>query len=327
MHRNHILGRAAQTAIVAAAFAVRALPAQQGVPSDRGRIADAVREDLSRLSDLERTYFATHKRYSGDIQALKFVPASGALIALTYASARTFSASASHVRLAPFICFIIVSSPAADSPADKPFCTDSRFGTAASALARAGEPEPPSVAPPPPSVQRPPPPENVMTVTRRNAGGTDSPAHVLSVTQFAERLRRAAAAAGDSTVVIVQFAVGDARYDPSRGVLEIAIEPVPLPVVRPLPPDTGAVRLALECHTHPAFVCGAAGLTYIARDLWRIPPSKAPDRDVLLAGLTLRGRFAIARRNRAAKPSLTLLALLLQANGATVSRWDATSGH
>lgn len=313
--------------------AARVLPAQQEIPPDKAAIAAAARADLSKLTELERAYFAANMRYSDDIKALHFVPASGATIAVSYASARTFSASASHVRLAPFLCFVIVSSTDAGSPAEKPFCTDSRYGTAASALARAGTGLE-STAAPAPRAAAPRAPANV---TSTPAGATEAaPAKpaarseapvVLSPLEFAERLRGAALARGDSVIVTVQFAVKDARYDPSRGVLEVAVERVPLPLAAPLVPDTGSTRLALACFTRPVFVCGAAGLTYIARDLLRVPRSRAPDADVLRSGLTLQARFALGRRDDSPGPALTLLALLLQANGEVVSRWEAVAVH
>jgi hypothetical protein len=150
---------------------------------------------------------------------------------------------------------------------------------------------------------------------------------VLTASEFAERLRAAAGERGDSVIVIVQFAVKDARYDPSRGVLEVAVERVPMPLAGPQPPDTGSMRPALACFTRPAFVCGESGLTYIARDLLRVPRSRAPDPELLRSGLTLQARFAIGRRDDTPGPALTLLALLLQSKGEVVSRWEAAVIH
>jgi hypothetical protein len=326
--------RARSLVLACVVAAGRVLPAQQEIPQDKSRIAEAVRADLSKLSDLERSYFAANERYTVDIKALHFVPVSGATIAVSYASARTFSASASHVRLAPFLCFVIVSSVGARSPAENPFCTDSRFVTAAAALARAGEePEPPSAPAPRGAASRP----AAVSVTPVTVGGTEpstatplglsaGPA-VLTASEFAERLRAAAGAKGDSVIVIVQFAVKDARYDPSRGVLEVAVERVPMPLAGPQPPDTGSMRPALACFTRPAFVCGVSGLTYIARDLLRVPRSKAPVPELLRSGLTLQARFAIGRRDDTPGPALTLLALLLQSKGEVVSRWEAAVIH
>ena len=307
----------------------RVLAAQEEIPADRVKIADAVRADLDKLSALERAQFAANKRYTTDIKSLNFTPASGATIAISYASARTFSASASHPRLAPFLCFVILSAAEGNSPVDKPFCTDSRYRSAATALARMGSeldsarvtptrtPLPPTAAPiPPPLATKP----NVTPVTTDLA----SAAPTITPSQFAERLRTATGVKGDSVILVVQFAVKDARYDPSRGVLEVAVEQVPLPLVRG---DAGPTRLALACFTRPAFVCGETGLTYIARGVLRVPRSNAPDPEVLRSGLTLHARFAVGRRDDTAGPTLTLLALSLQAKGEVVSHWEPTVNH
>ena len=320
-----MIARGSRARFVALALltALRQLHAQQELPLDKLPVAAAVRADLEQLTDLERSWFATHQRYTDDIKALNFIPKSGASIAVSYASARTFSASASHARLAPFICFSIVSTPLADSPADKPFCTDSRYGTAASALARGGSQsdiEKSSAAPPRAKA-------SVTPVTTAGVRRTLAKSTVLTTSQFADQLRHAALFPHDSVVVVVQFAVKDARYDPSRGILEIALERVPLPLELLVPADTGSPRLPLECRARPVFVCGEAGLSYIARDLWRIPLSKAPSADVLRSRMTLQARFQIGRREDTRGPALTLLALVLQADGVNVSRWDAASGH
>jgi hypothetical protein len=324
-----VVGRAAIAAI--GAIAIRALPAQQEVPADKARLADAVRADLSRLTELERGYFAANKRFTIDIKALHFAAKSGAVIAVSYASARTFSASASDARLAPFLCFVIVSSVDAASTAEKPFCTDSRYGTAATALARAGsEPD----VPPARSDAAKSPTESVIPVT---VSATDHAAvrpteHVaqpitLTPPEFAERLRIAAGGRDDSLIVIVQFAVKDARYDPSRGVLEVAVERVPLPIAKSQTADADGARPAIACFTRPAFVCGASGLSYIARDVFHVPPSRAPDSESMRSGLTLDARFAIGRRDGTAGPALTLLALVLHSKDAALASWEAPAGH
>jgi hypothetical protein len=323
--------RALRPFIACAALAVRALAAQQEVPADKAHLADAVRADLSKLTDLERGYFAANKRYTTDIKTLHFAPTSGAVIAVSYASARTFSASASDSRLAPFLCFVIVSSADATSPAEKPFCTDSRYGTAATALARAGGE---TDAPPAPVSAPKPPQKSVIPVT---VGVTDrvvphadehaAQPPALTPSAFADRLRAAVDHPGYSSLVIVQFAVKEARYDPSRGVLEVAVERVPLPLAKAQSGDSSAGRPALTCFTRPAFVCGASGLSYIARDLLRVPASKAPDPDVLRSGLTLEARFVVGRRDGTVGPAVTLLALVLQAKGTPVASWDAANGR
>jgi hypothetical protein len=305
--------------------AAGALGAQRPAPTPRAVLADTVIADLSKLADLERSYFAANLRYTDDIASLHFMPASGAIIAVSYASARTFSASASHARLAPFLCFVIVSDSDAASPTVKPFCTDSRYGTAATALAHGGadaEPVDPPLAPDTTRLKRR---AAVTPITRRKPGRISTPSvdssrarAAISTAQFAERLRAATRGKTDSAIVLVQFAVKDARYDPSRGIVEVAVEQIPLP----LTPDSGSTRPAVTCFTSPAFVCGAAGLTYIARGLLRVPQAAESSADLLKSALTLQARFAIGRRHDTPGPSLTLLALLLQSNGKVVARWE-----
>jgi hypothetical protein len=318
-------------AFACSVVAAHALSAQQEVPPDKQRVAEAVRADLAKLTDLERTFFSANTRFTVDMKTLHFVPLSGATIGVSYASARTFSASASDYRLAPFICFVIGSSGDPNSPAEKPFCTDSRYGTAAIALAKSGSeltPAPPTAARATPNA---PPVVSVTPVTKspdenplkKSVDSTGSQI-VLTPFEFADRLRAAANAKSDSIIVIVQFAVKDARYDPSRGVLEVSIDRVPLPLASALTPGGEAQRLALACFTRPAFVCGLSGLTYIARDVLRVPVSRAPDAAALRSGLTLQARFAVGRRDDSTGPALTLLALVLHSNGAVMSRWDGS---
>jgi hypothetical protein len=307
----------------ACVFAVAGtLRAQQAVRPRRAALADTVLADLSKLAGLERSYFAANQRYTDDIASLHYMPVSGAAIAVSYASARTFSASASHPRLAPFLCFVIVSD-GGDSlpPVEKPFCTDSRYGTAAAALARGGA-DSESVYTPPVDSVRPKPRALTTSAARRKASKKSTPSvdssHVrtgISPAEFAARLRTVTRR--DSLVVLVQFAVNDARYDPSRGIFEVAIDRTPLPMTS----DSGSARPALACFTQPAFVCGASGLTYIARDILHVSPDAAPGPDLLKAGLTLTARFAIGRRDNTPGPSLTLLALVLQSEGGVVARW------
>lgn len=322
--------RALRFALAGCAGAARTLAAQQEVPADRVQLADAVRADLAKLSDLERAQFSANKRYTADIKALNFTPASGATISITYASARTFSASASHPHLAPFLCFVIVSSTGASSPAEKPFCTDSRYVTAATALARVGtEIDSARAAAAQPPAQ-PAPKPSVMPVTVASAAPKTPESAIetqITPAQFSERLKAATGAKGDSVIVVVQFAVKDARYDPSRGVLEVAIERVPLPPTVAPAPNTRAARPALECFTRPAFVCGESDLTYIARDILHVSRADAPSPEVVRSGLTLQARFAVGHRDDTAGPTLTLLALVLQAKGEVVSRWEPTTKH
>ena len=168
----------------------------------------------------------------------------------------------------------------------KPFCADSRYGTAALALARsAGDTETVRAAPRR-ALEKASVPARVTPGMAPEAEGAAAkqreiipPERILTPAEFAARLRAAASAKGDSAFVVVQFAVKAARYDPSRAVLEVTVERVPLPLAPPAPADTSPTRPALSCFTRPAFVCGAAGLTFVARDLFRVTPSRAPEPD------------------------------------------------
>ena len=304
-------------AVASLALAAHGLGAQQAAPASGARLADSVLADLSRLSDLERAYQAVNGRYADDIAELNFKPATGAVIAISYASARMFSASASHVRLSPFICFAIVSADTVSHP-DKPFCTDSRYGSAAAALAGLLPARVDSV-PSPDTAKRQPVAAHAAArkpAKRKATPSVESPV-VISPRDFALRLRAAARGAVDSSQVVVQFAVSDARYDPEREVLEVAVDRVPLPVS---PADS--THPAVACFTQPAFACGASGLAYVARGLWRVPRARVPAANVLSGGLTLLARFELGRRVGASAPAVTLLALVLQAGKETVAHWE-----
>lgn len=301
------------------AFAVIALAAQAlGAQSaSRARLADSVLTDLSRLSDLERAYFSANGHYTDDLTALNFKATSGAVITVSYASARTFSASASHYRLLPFLCFVIASATDGPEP-EKPFCANSRYGTAASALARVGTPEDSSALQPEETAAGHPAsaPPSLEKEAEKNATPSVESSGAISPREFGLRLRAAARSRADSEVVVVQFAVKDARYDPDRGVLEVAVERVPLPL------SADSTRPAITCVTQPAFSCGASGLSYVARGLFHVPRSRAPSPETLRAGLALRARFVIIRRSDAPAPAVTMLALVLQSNGEAIAHWE-----
>lgn len=99
---------------------------------------DSVKADLSKLGELEKAYYRRNRAFTVDTAALHFKPRSGAQISISYASARAWAASATHPTLAPFVCFLMVTSAKADSWPEQPFCRDSRRGTAASAIVKAG---------------------------------------------------------------------------------------------------------------------------------------------------------------------------------------------
>lgn len=133
-------------AVLGFAVAVPALRAQD-LSGERAQKADAVKADLLKLTELERNYYAQHKEFTVDTKALGFTPTSGAQVMMSYASVRAWAANATHPQIEPYVCVVIVSSPSGSSDAEKPFCTDMRRGTAASALAKAGPAQVPTTAP------------------------------------------------------------------------------------------------------------------------------------------------------------------------------------
>jgi hypothetical protein len=99
---------------------------------------DSVKADLARLGELEKAWFRRHQSFTVDTAALQFRPTSGARISISYASRRAWAASATHPTLAPFVCFMMVTSREADSWPERPFCRDSRRGSASAAIVNAG---------------------------------------------------------------------------------------------------------------------------------------------------------------------------------------------
>ena len=68
-----------------------ALSAQGG---DKAKVSELVKSDLSRLADLERTWYEKNRTFTIDLRALGFAPASGANITMAYATARSWSGEA-----------------------------------------------------------------------------------------------------------------------------------------------------------------------------------------------------------------------------------------
>ena len=279
---------------LAVIFSVHALGAQAASRA----LADSVLADLSRLSDLERAYFAANGHYTDDVAALNFKATSGAVITAPGSVSFDFSAGTVWQQ---FLCFVIASVNDGSQP-EKPFCTNSRYGTAAAALARVGtaddsidtmQPAETSV------VHAVAPPREARRSADKNATPSVESSGAISPRDFGLRLQAAARSIVDSEVVVVQFAVKDARYDPGRGVLEVAVERVALP------PSADSTRPAVACRTQPAFACGASGLSYVARGLFRVPRSQAPSPETLKTGLTLRARFVIDRRSGGPRPAMT----------------------
>ena len=116
---------------------------------------DSVKADLSRLGELEKAYYKRNQTFTVDTATLSFKPASATQVRISYASTRAWAASATHPVIEPFVCFMMVTSVNADSWPEKPFCRDSRRGTATAAIVKAGAATeaatPPKKAPPRPS--------------------------------------------------------------------------------------------------------------------------------------------------------------------------------
>jgi len=139
-------GRArAALAVVALLGLTAALGAQGG---DKAKVGEAVKSDLTRLAELERTWFEKNRTFTTDLRALGFTPTSGANVTMAYASARSWAANATHPTLQPTTCFIVVSQPGSSGAADRPFCSESTQGQVAAAPTQAA-PRQQQVATPP----------------------------------------------------------------------------------------------------------------------------------------------------------------------------------
>jgi hypothetical protein len=132
----------AATTVLALAPVQRELAAQRpALTGEKARVAEAVRRDLSKLSELQRTHHQRTRLYAADIRDLNFSGTSGAEVSIAFASANAWAANASHTTLSPVKCFVIVSAAdAADAPTAQPFCTDAEPGTAAARVASSTAP-------------------------------------------------------------------------------------------------------------------------------------------------------------------------------------------
>jgi hypothetical protein len=171
------------TLAVAVLLGVSARLGAQG--SDKARIADSVKADLARLSDLERGWYEKNRTFTTDLRALGFTPVSGANITMAYASGRSWAANATHPQLQPTTCFIVVSEPGVSGAADRPFCSES-VAAAAPATQRppAAAPARTETRPAAPAVQQqaPKPAAPQTAVVRRPpARRTTQPAAPVSV--------------------------------------------------------------------------------------------------------------------------------------------------
>lgn len=120
-------------AVIALLGMTAALSAQGG---EKSPVAESVKADLTRLADLERSWFEKNRTFTTDLRALAFTPSSGASITMAYASARSWAANATHPSLQPTTCFIVVSQPGGGGSADRPFCSEAAGGQVAATPAR-----------------------------------------------------------------------------------------------------------------------------------------------------------------------------------------------
>lgn len=129
------------------ALAPLVLSAQRpALSGEKARVAEAVRQDLSRLTRLQKTHHDRTKMYAADPRELNFAASSGAEINIAFASMNAWAANATHAVLSPVKCFVIVSAAdAADAATAQPFCTEAEPGTAAGRVATssAAAPTPP----------------------------------------------------------------------------------------------------------------------------------------------------------------------------------------
>lgn len=114
---------------------------------EKAQVADAVKADLTRLSELQTAHHNRNRVYAADARDLNFTPTSGATINIAYASMNAWAANASHPTLSPVACFIIISSAEPTGPAAQPFCQEGRPGSNAPTTA-SGTPTTPSQTPP-----------------------------------------------------------------------------------------------------------------------------------------------------------------------------------
>lgn len=133
--------------LVAAVASAPGLSAAQrpSLSGEKARVAEAVRADLSRLAQLQKTYHERAKLYAADARDLRFTPASGAQVNIAYASMNSWAANASHPTLSPLACYVIISAAdAPDATSAQPFCTEAKPGTPAGNVAAATSTSPPT---------------------------------------------------------------------------------------------------------------------------------------------------------------------------------------
>lgn len=173
-------GFARMAAVVVVLLGLAAALSAQG--GERAKVIESVKSDLTRLAALERTWYEKNRIFTTDLRALAFTPTSGANIVMSYASARSWAANATHKTLQPMTCFIVVSQPSGQPATDRPFCaepTESRQVAATPApRQQPGAAQNKPAAKPAPAVQAPAPqvtaskpaaPRQQVVVNRRPA--------------------------------------------------------------------------------------------------------------------------------------------------------------
>ena len=131
--------------IPAAALALLASPAVAQRPAltgEKARVAEAVKADLTKLSESQKTHYTRSKVYAADLRDLNFTPTSGAQVNIAYASMNAWAANATHPVLSPIACFIIISAAEPTGPAAEPFCQEGRPGTTVATAAPTTTPSP-----------------------------------------------------------------------------------------------------------------------------------------------------------------------------------------
>ena len=128
------------------------LAQRPALSGEKARVAEAVRQDLTRLARLQKTHHDKTKGYAADPSAIGFTATSGAEINIAFASMNAWAANASHAVLSPVKCFVIVSAAdVADAPTAQPFCTEAEPGTAAGRVAAGEAPTTPAKVTPAPA--------------------------------------------------------------------------------------------------------------------------------------------------------------------------------
>lgn len=187
------------------------------VSGEKARVAEAVRADLTRLAQLQKTYHERAKLYAADARDLRFSPTSGAQVNIAYASMNSWAANASHPTLAPVSCYVIVSAAdAADAPSAQPFCAEAKPGTPAGNVAAATAAAPTAAAP----TSRPTP---TPTQTQRPAATPPRPQQAATQNQPPQSAtpqplrqnppRQAASTQPRTTVPVVSGRTGDLPGD------------------------------------------------------------------------------------------------------------------